>query len=189
MIMVHRHFSSVQIIGNIKDEGKAVLMIGNHFSWWDGFFAHYINKKLFDRRFNVMMLEEELKRRMFLNKIGAFSIDKNSRSALESIRFIGELLKDSKNLVVYYPQGEFQSIYDQSIKFEKGIGKVIKRAEPGSFQMIFYAAMIDYGSAKKPKLNFYLSEFKPRKEHGPDEIEKAYIKLYQEAIATQKSTI
>ncbi len=82
-INVERNFSKIKILKDFEDNDKAVLMIGNHFSWWDGFFAHYLNMKLLQRRFNVMMLENELKKRMFLNKIGAFSINKGSRSAIE----------------------------------------------------------------------------------------------------------
>ncbi len=182
---IHWHFSKVNIHGEFKDRGKPILMIGNHFSWWDGFFAHYLNMKLLNRRFNVMMLERELKRRMFLNKIGAFSLSRGPHEMLRSLEFLKELMQDRQNLVVYYPQGKFQSIYDSPIRFQRGIEHVLEGFASQDIQVFLYAGMIDYLKHKKPSLSFYIDEFSLENGKGYMEIEEAYNALYRYGMKSQ----
>ena len=33
------------------DKNKAILLIPNHFSWWDGFFAYFLNLCFFKKKF------------------------------------------------------------------------------------------------------------------------------------------
>jgi hypothetical protein len=179
------HFSKVNIQGEFNDTGKPVLMIGNHFSWWDGFFAHYLNMKLLHRRFNVMMLERELKKRMFLNKIGAFSLSRGAHEMLRSLEFLKELMKDNQNLVVYYPQGKFQSIYDSPIKFQRGIEHVLKGFSSQDIQVFLYAGLVDYLKHKKPALTFYIGEYSLEKGGSLQDIEDAYNALYQQGMKNQ----
>lgn len=188
-INVEHHFSKVNLVGTFNDEGRPVLMIGNHFSWWDGFFAHYLNMKLLNRRFNVMMLESELRQRMFLNKIGAFSIHKGARSAIESINFLKELLRNRKNLVVYYPQGSFQSLYEPNLLFESGIAKILKGFKASDLQLFFYTALVDYLAEKKPMLTFHLSEYKLENGITASDIEKAFNQFYRSAIKNQIASV
>ncbi len=103
------------------------------------------------------MLEEQLRTRMFLNKSGAYSISKHSKDMLHSINFTADLLKDASNMVVFYPQGVFSSLYQRPVAFEDGISRVLKKS--GQAQLIFYAALIDYYEHRKPTLSFYLKNF------------------------------
>jgi 1-acyl-sn-glycerol-3-phosphate acyltransferase len=92
------HFRDVMIDASDAVPGQqAVLLIGNHYSWWDGFAANYLNIKHFNKKFHVMMLEEELRQRRFLSKAGAYSIQPFSRHVLESLPLHKELLKDINN--------------------------------------------------------------------------------------------
>ena len=59
------------------DKSKSLIVTPNHFSWWDGFFIYWTNKKLFNRKLYVLMLEEQLKRYWFFKKLGCYSIDLN----------------------------------------------------------------------------------------------------------------
>ena len=67
-------FRNVFIESEVADSGLPVLVIANHFSWWDGFWIMYMNMKLFRRKFYYMMLEEELRKNIFLNRIGGYSV-------------------------------------------------------------------------------------------------------------------
>ena len=40
--LLKRHFRAVTIEGSFADQGKPVLLIGNHIGWWDGFWAMYL---------------------------------------------------------------------------------------------------------------------------------------------------
>ncbi len=65
---IWRNFHGVIITGEYHEKDLPILLITNHISWWDGFWADYINMKLFHRKFYFMMLEEQLLKHMFFNK-------------------------------------------------------------------------------------------------------------------------
>jgi hypothetical protein len=156
--MIRRYFRKVKLNGEFHDKGLPVLLIGNHFSWWDGFIANIINTRVLQRKFHIMMLEDQLRHRMFLNKAGAYSIRKGSRSAIESFQYTAGLLKDAGNLVVLYPQGEFESIHRRRVTFQRGIEMIFPEIQ-GNIHLVFYAALVDYFSTRKPGLTVYVWEF------------------------------
>ncbi|HER09609.1 MAG TPA: hypothetical protein ENO20_11945 [Bacteroides sp.] len=150
-------FRKVTLHHSLEDRQLPILMIGNHVSWWDGFLGQYINLELFHRKLHILMLEEQLRERMFLNKTGAYSIRKGDRSALESIRYTADLLSDRRNLVILYPQGKIHSIMDVPVKFESGWYRVFRYLDH-PIQVVFYVALFDFFSFRKPELNIYLYE-------------------------------
>ncbi|MEM6298451.1 MAG: lysophospholipid acyltransferase family protein [Bacteroidota bacterium] len=134
---------------------KSVLLLQNHISWWDGFWAYRMNDLHFKRQFHVMMLEEELRPRKFLTYAGAFSIQKNSRSMVESLNFCGQLLQNPKNLLLLFPQGEIESAQTPSLAFGSGVQRVVKKSADAA-QVILSACFVDYFSERKPTLSIYL---------------------------------
>jgi len=183
--MIHSHFRKTKILNQVKAENLPVLMIGNHFSWWDGFIADYINQSVFRKRLHIMMLEEQLKPRMFLNKAGAYSIKKGSRDALTTLNYTAGLMEDAGNLAVVYPQGEFESIYRHPVTFDKGI-EVIGRKLIHDIQLIFYAALTDYFSYRKPTLSIYLKEVPQSLASNVSALESSYNTFLKECHANQK---
>ena len=183
--MPKKDFSRVELHHNLEDRGLPVLMIGNHISWWDGFFGQYINLKLFDRKIHIMMLEEQLKQRMFLNKTGAYSIKKGERSAIESIHYTTEILSDPGNLVLLYPQGKIHSLYDYPLIFEDGWYRILRKLEK-PIQLVFYVALFDFYSNRKPEVHIYLQDYNyPGKSHG--DTESAFNQFLEKSISSQKS--
>lgn len=179
-------FREVNIIRpGLEDQGKAVLLLGNHFSWWDGFFARYINNRVFRRRFHVMMLEDPLKKRMFLNKLGAFSIKKNSKTCLVSLDYAAELLEDKNNLVLLFPQGSIQSQHNRPLTFEKGWFRILEK-QSGKVQMVFVACLTDYFSRRKPTLNIYLENYEPGESFSKEVFQDAYNVFFENCINQQK---
>ncbi|MBY0427423.1 MAG: hypothetical protein K2Q22_17440, partial [Cytophagales bacterium] len=62
------------------DPKRSLLVLGNHFSWWDPFLIAYLCIP-FRKQHHVMMLEEELAIRKALTYAGAFGINrKDGRS-------------------------------------------------------------------------------------------------------------
>ena len=180
-VMLHFYFREMEIHSDVEDDGNAVLVIGNHFSWWDGFIMVGVNNRLWQRYFNVMMLEEQLQNRMFLNKAGAFSIKKGDRSLIESLTYAGELLSDSQNLVLMFPQGEIQTKYTRRFEFEKGVETILKKSQ-GKPQVVFSAALIDYFSWKQPRLDVYLQKFSYETIPSTPELQDAYNRFFEEAV-------
>ncbi len=150
-------FKSIEINNYFEDKGGPVLLIGNHFSWWDGFIARYVNKKILKRKLHLMMEEEQLSKRRFLSRLGAFSIKKNSRSAWSSLQYATELLANPENLLILFPQGKFQSLHQHPLTFEKGWFRIIKNA-PKNTQIVFMASLVDYFASPRPHLHVYLDQ-------------------------------
>ncbi len=182
--MLRKHFQDVLLKGEFYDRGLPVLLTGNHFSWWDGFIAYFINMKVFRRKFHIMMLEEQLAGRSFLNKAGAFSIKKGGRSVVESLEYTAGLLQSGNNLVVLYPQGEFQSQYTRPVIFEKGIRNIAVKLS-GEFQLVFYAALLDYFSHKKPTLTIYYREMPRHLASEPSLLQSEYNGFISECSSQQ----
>ena len=183
--MLHRHFHEINLKGTFTEKNMPVLLIANHFSWWDGFFADYLNHLLFKRRFHIMMLEEQLRQRMFFNKAGAYSIKKNSRDVFDTLNYTVDLLKDPQSLVVMYPQGEFKSLYHYPIQFEKGVASIINKLY-GQVQVVFLTALVDYFEHRKPTLTLGLMEYEVIGETTLKNLEEAYNNHLQDMINQQK---
>jgi len=147
-------FKAVRIHMQGTISGNPMLVIANHFSWWDGFIILHLNALHFKKRFHVMMLEDQLRKNMFLNKLGAFSVKKSDRSLVESMNYAAGLLQQPDNLVLFFPQGEFQTQYTPDFRFEKGILRLVKQAAAGT-QLCMVCNLIDYFEHPKPVLSVY----------------------------------
>lgn len=114
------------------DSGNSLIITPNHISWWDGFFIGYLEKKFYDRKVYIMMLEEELKRYWFFSKVGAYSIRHESiRSISETISYTRELISNDSNSVIIYPQGEIEDFDIQPNTLKRGLNKIIKDKDKG----------------------------------------------------------
>ena len=103
-----------------------------------------------------MLLEETAKKEPMLKYGGAFSINKTSKDALQSINYAAQLLAAPQNLVLVFPQGKLYSNFVSDVHFEKGIMKIMEQAK-GKFQLIYAATFIENFQHKKPTANIYLS--------------------------------
>ncbi len=176
-----RKFHKVYLKGNFSDMGLPILLISNHFSWWDGFWAVYLNEKLFHRLFHFMMLEEQLKKHKFLNKTGGYSVKKGSRSIIETMDYTAQLLSDCRNIVLMFPQGEIRSMHSPEIPFEKGIEHVMEKIK-GSIHFVFLVNIIDYFSSQKPGLYMYFREYTGH-DFSTETLQEQYNKFYSECIS------
>jgi hypothetical protein len=144
----------------LSDIQRPVLLISNHFSFWDGFIHIMLNRRIFKRRVNIMMLHEQLTKRKFLRYTGAFSLDKGNRGVIAGIRHSVDLLKDKNNLFLIFPQGEIQSLYTRNFVFERGLEFIVNNS-PG-IQIIFNVNLMNFFSDRKPSLTMYLKEYTPQ---------------------------
>ncbi len=155
---IERTFNSVIIEGEYIDRELPVMVISNHISWWDGLWIYYLNHQLLKKRFHFMMLEEQLKRFWYFNYCGGFSIKKNSKTIFETFNYTAELLSNSNNLVLIFPQGKIQSMHNHKIEFEKGIERIIRKLD-NEISILYVVNLIDYLSNPKPTLYQYLEEY------------------------------
>jgi 1-acyl-sn-glycerol-3-phosphate acyltransferase len=177
---IRRSFNNVIVSGGYQDKNLPVLLISNHISWWDGFWAMYVNVKILHRKFHFMMLEEQLRRFSFFINTGGYSVKKGSRSIIETLNYTLELLSDNKNMVLLFPQGKITSVYQQSIEFEQGLERILKVVK-GKVQIMFLANLVDYYSQEKPSLHIYLQEY-ILSDCSTDKIQKDYNTFYSSSV-------
>jgi 1-acyl-sn-glycerol-3-phosphate acyltransferase len=179
---MHRNFHSVKITTGIIDKDLPVLMICNHISWWDGIWALHVNQTLFKRKYYFMMLEEQLRKNWFLNYTGGYSLPEDLKGMIDSLEYTGELLSNSNNLVLLFPQGEIESLYKPEFNFKKGIERILQHKK-NDVQIVFLVNLVDYHSNVKPTVYSYLGDFT-----GPHKIgiiQKEYNNFYKECLSKQ----
>ncbi len=153
--IVGRHFHKILFNDIEIDKNKSILLIANHFSFWDALILYYVNVSLLKKNFHVMLLEETSRREPFLRYAGAFSVNKNTKDILLSLDYAAKLLDDPNNLVLIFPQGKLYPNFTTHIHFEKGVQRIINQAQ-GKFQLVFVAAFIQYFKHIKPTATVYL---------------------------------
>lgn len=178
-----RMFYSVSVESEVHENYLPVLLICNHVGWWDGIWALHINNQLFKRRYHFMMLEEQLRKNWFFNYSGGYSVKKNSKSVVESLLYSAELLQNNKNLVLMFPQGELQSIYNNEFVFEKGVEKILKKVT-NKIQVVMLVNLIEYFEHPKPRLFSYVSEFKGA--NSTNDLQNQYNNFYQKCLGRHK---
>lgn len=168
--MLKKHFNKLIIKGfPVIDSSRPLLLIANHFSWWDGFIISYLNDHFFGKKLHIMMLEEQLRTRKFLSKAGAYSIQRKSRHIIESLNYTSSLFNNSDHLIAMFPQGEIQTMHQSIFHFEKGIEKITQKNK-NTFQFLMLSIIMDYFNAPKPSITLAFKE----------------INLYQEQINAEK---
>jgi 1-acyl-sn-glycerol-3-phosphate acyltransferase len=153
--IVKRQFHEVLFNDLAVDKTKSVLLIANHFSFWDALILHCVNERLLKKKFHVMVEKETVHMLNYLKFAGAFSITKKSRDVVESLNYAAMLLDDPQNLVLIFPQGKLFSNYVDEVLFSKGVLRIMQKAT-GNFQTVFAATFIQYFKHKKSTATVYL---------------------------------
>lgn len=176
---MNRAFRETAYLGEWNENGLPILMLSNHFCWWDGFIQYRLNQTIFGRKLYTMMLEEQLRKNRILNKCGCFSVRKNSRSIIETLDYCIEIVKEQGNMLLIFPQGEIQSMHTERIKFESGLRYLLKHIE-NDVNIVFNVNLVDYFSEKKPKLNIYFKVLLSTQFADKQNIEEKYNAFYAE---------
>lgn len=185
--IIRSDFNAFQFNTDIDiNPDRAVLILGNHFSWWDGFFLSHLNYLFFHKKFHVMMLEEQLREHTYLRLAGAFSMNKKGKKLIECLNYTSQLLENPENIVVIFPQGKIESMHITHVRFEKGIKRIIDNCRK-EIQVIFSVALIDYTSQRKPALQLYLKEFTYKYSYSLQDLEAGFNHHYKEALVCQQS--
>lgn len=187
--IVKRNFKQINYNTPELDANRSVLLLANHYSWWDGFLMYYLNYKLFKKRFYIMVMEDTMQKVSFFKYMGAFSVNKKSRGMLDSLNYAAQLLNDPENLVLIFPQGKLYSNFTDIVKFEQGLSRIIKGAA-GKFQTVFVASFIESLQYKKPSVTIYVKpETLSYSDKNIEELQGAYQKHYDLSKLLQTETV
>lgn len=169
----------------VSGKENPVLLVSNHFSFWDGFIHIMLNRRTFKRTVNIMMLNEQLSKRKFLRYSGAFSLDKGNRGVIAGLRHSVDLLKDKNNLLLMFPQGEIQSLYTSNFVFERGLEFIVNNTP--YIQIVFNINLINFFSDRKPTLTMYLKEYNPQPEEKISHLEQEFNLFAVESFNSESS--
>lgn len=165
-------------------EDKAVLLLANRFSWWDGFMLFQINRRVFKKQFHVLVTDKDYQTINYLKYFGAFAPVNKGKELIEALHYAGSLLDDPKNLVLIFPQGKIKSSHVQDISFEKGVVQVIN-ASKKNFQLVFSVILTDYLNEQKPAAEAYLHKWQPEEYISLQLLKSEYNKHYDNALSKQ----
>lgn len=177
-------FSAIRVFGEYHGSSKSTLVIGNHSTWWDGFWGFYLNKVILKKKFHVLMLEKELAPRKFFAKCGAYSINPDVGKIKDSLMYTKKLLEARGNFVLFFPEGKFSPQAETTKAFEKGISYFYK-TDP-EFETFFVAFMTDYFDKRKPTLSIYLKQETFSAGAGSIEIQEKYNIFFAKCLQKQK---
>lgn len=155
--LLKKNFHSFNQIGNFPaiNMNHPIIAIPNHFSWWDGFFIDFIKTTYFPKhKFFIIMLEKQLKKFWFFNKLGAIGFEpSNPKSLVKLKKYLDSIIsKNNPPFIVFYPQGRIQS-YDDNLVFKEGI-KYLFSDNYDNTNFLMFAFKIQYLEDKKPDVFF-----------------------------------
>lgn len=129
--LMKKHFHSLHLTGSLPDLDPQLplLVLPNHSTWWDGFFAWHLNAKLWQRPFFLMMLESQLKKYSFFRGLGAYGINQdNAKGILQSLRYTVKLLNQHPPpMICIFPQGELLPWGRRPLAYRSGIEWIINK--------------------------------------------------------------
>jgi hypothetical protein len=150
-----KHFNHFYLINEPPaiDKTKGLVVTPNHFSWWDGFLIDLVHRKYYsDRKFYILMLEDQLERYWFFRKLGAYSINlSNPKSIVQTFEYTREIISNEESFVTIYPQGEMLPFDTEPIIAKEGLLKFTERLNRETF-ILPVAFKIQYNEEKKPDL-------------------------------------
>jgi 1-acyl-sn-glycerol-3-phosphate acyltransferase len=158
--LLRHNFFSMHLLGEMPrlDASVPVLLLPNHNTWWDGFFVHLLNKKLFHRKVYLMMLNSQLSKFPFFSKVGAFGIDPDKyRGVRASVMYSVNVLKQHSNkypvLLCMFPQGELKPWHTHPLDYKKGY-RTIAKTYAGKLSIIQMAMKAEFREEQYPEVFF-----------------------------------
>ena len=167
-------FGKVKYYGHYEEKGFPILLVSNHFSFYDGFIQILLNQKVFKRTFIFMMLEKKLRENLWLTKIGASSINKGNGSNFDSLNYAVDILQNGKNLFLFFPQGKIKSVHTREFFFEKGMLSYILKKLKNEYQLVFNVNLIDYGTNLKPDICVFHKTYPISADTDAEEVEREF---------------
>ena len=181
---MRHNFKEINIQPFEPRPGHSVLLLTNHFSWWDGFFANYAAFNNLKRRLFIMMQHDHFVNHWYFKYLGAFSMKKGSREMLESLTYSAGLLSNPENLVTIFPQGELCSNHITYIHIENGIDRLIKQIK-GPCQIVYQCTLIDYFEGLKPRAYIHHFDCGVAGEIPFEELKRCINDFHQQALKNQ----
>ncbi len=159
--IMKRRFNRMKIYEAELLKDHSYVLMSNHFSFWDGFWAGYLCYHFIYKTnpsvkgFYIMSVEAQMKKHWWLKKLGCFSVAPGTVSVAESLDYAAELLNEPGNIFLMWPQGNLESNHVSKIVMKPGIADIMKRVT-GNCQLFWSSNFIEYFESLKPSVYFHL---------------------------------
>jgi 1-acyl-sn-glycerol-3-phosphate acyltransferase len=140
--------------------GHSYILMCNHFSFADGFYAFFLANKLLWAKnkmqgFYAMSLKKQMQKNKWLQYTGSFSVDPGKYSVQESLVYAAEVLSTPGNLLLFFPQAKLESHHITHIHFEEGLKEIVPLIK-GPCQLIWCSTIIEFFESTKPSIYYNL---------------------------------
>lgn len=127
-----------------------LIVYCSHGGWWDAALAIAITNGRLQLESYGMMEEKQLKKYRFFTKVGMFSVHRsNARSAIQSLKYASELIKDSRKVLWMFPQGELIHQEIRPIQTYTGMANLVEMM--GKAWCVPVAIRYDFLHEQKPE--------------------------------------
>lgn len=160
MWFLKKRFNKMVIHDVPLQNNSSYLLMCNHLSFWDGFWACYLAyQAIYPKQklngFYFMILKKQLQKNLWMRYFGGFSIVPHSKTYIESLSYTAEILSKPGNLVIMFPQGNLESQYVRHIEIKDGICKLLPMVK-GKCQLLWSSNLTEYFESLKPSVYFHM---------------------------------
>ena len=107
--------------------GRPRLFVVSHTSWWDVLVAYLVARRMVGGANFGPMDEAQLARYRILSRLGVYSVDRGTARGLREFLDYTTTLLRGGGAVWITPQGEFTSGRRRPIRFQGGVGHLVRR--------------------------------------------------------------
>jgi chlorobactene lauroyltransferase len=142
------HVANLQHLDN--HENVPQILVANHTGWWDGLVVFELSMRARLDGY-VMMEERQLRRFWPFTRLGAFSVVReNPRSALRSVNYASELLKNPARSLWIFPQGELVPFGTRPMKLFPGFARIAETV--GRCRLVTMSIRYEFMKAHRPSI-------------------------------------
>ena len=186
---LERWFNKLVIREVASKPAHSYLLMCNHFSFWDGFWATYLcwrtlRKQHQLNRIYIMVMKKQMQMNPWLRYFGCFSVSPGRASVNESVAYAAELLNTPGNVVLMYPQGNLESNHVREIVMNDGIAHIVSRVQ-GPCQLLWSSNLVEYFESLSPSVYFDMLDCGIREEFNLLELSWKINAHHREAVKRQ----
>ena len=164
-----RHFHRVRLWGSLAQleipRTRPVLFVMSHASWWDVMVGYYLARHVVRIESYAPMDETQLARYRVLSRLGVYSVDRFSVSGMRAfLRYTTERLQGERAVWIT-PQGEIVSNAKRPVRFQTGVGHLVRRVP----RVTTIPIALAYEFLDEPRPEVFVKFGPPRAWEDPDE--------------------
>lgn len=137
---------------------RPLVFAMSHASWWDVLIGYHLARQVLGIESYAPMDEAQLRRYRILRRLGLYSVDRASRAGVRDFLGYSAALLRPGRAVWMTPQGAITSSRRRPVRFQPGIGHLVRRV-PGTAVVTVAVA---YEFLEEPRAEVFVKLGRPR---------------------------